>query len=62
MSISELDPYKEAHPELEQTVNGGPMLIDPFRLGRVKPTPEFREKLNGLKKHHPLGTWSKYSF
>ena len=53
MRISELDKFKNQHPELEQLINGIPGLSDPVRLGLVKPSDGFRDVLKKIKNNNP---------
>lgn len=43
MKISELDEYKNTHPELQQLLNRPPSIGDPVRMGLRKPDDSFRE-------------------
>ena len=52
MKISELDAYKEEHPELQQFLKGAPALGDSIRLGLRKPDQGFRDVLSNVKSHH----------
>lgn len=52
LRISELDPYKEANPHLEQLVNGAPMLACPIRLGVTRPDDDFKNRLKEIKGSH----------
>lgn len=56
MNIKELDPYKEANPNLEQLVNGAPMLVCPIRLGVTRPDDDFKNRLKDIKKSHKGST------
>ena len=56
MTISSFDPYKEAHPHLVSVPNGGPAIGDPFRLGRMKPSEDFKDRLKQIKSIHPHST------
>ncbi len=51
MKISELDPFKEAHPELE-LLPAAPGIGDPIRLGLKKADPRLQEKLQAIKSNH----------
>ena len=53
LRISELDDYKEKHPELEQMVNRFPGLSDPVRLGVRKPAAGFQDLLKNMKQKNP---------
>lgn len=60
MSMSELDPYKEANPHLQQLIKRAPALADPTRIGRMKPDDGFRDILRNVKKSHKgstVNTW-----
>lgn len=60
MSISELDPYKENNPHLEQTIKSAPAIADPTRLGIRKPDAGFRDVLQKAKAAHrgsTINTW-----
>ena len=52
MSISSFDEYKELHPHLISVPNGAPAIGDPLRLGRMKPSQDFRDRLREIKKTH----------
>ena len=56
MKISDFDEYKELHPHLESVPNGGPAIGDPLRLGRMKPSQDFRDRLKQIKSVHPHNT------
>lgn len=49
MSISALDEYLKTNPHL-QTVIQAPSLLDPHRMGRIKPDEGFRDILRDIKK------------
>lgn len=53
MKMSELDAFKESHPELERYMNDIPGLVDPVRLGRVKIDNGFREVLHRISERTP---------
>lgn len=53
MKMSELDAFKESHPELERYMNDIPGLADPVRLGRVKIDNGFREVLHRISERAP---------
>lgn len=53
MKISDLDAYKEAHPELIQFISKPPAIGDSVRLGLRKPDAGFRDVLKNVKQHHP---------
>ena len=58
MSISERTKFLEDNPNIEQLVNGFPLLSDPMRIGGTsvsKPSDAFRDVLREVKKRHPLG-------
>ena len=50
MKISELDPYLESHPEIEQLVSGAPLIHS--GRGMQKPSDGFRDRLKEIKKGH----------
>ncbi len=50
MKISELQPFREAHPELE-LLPASPLIGDPIRLGIKKADPRLTEKLNAISKN-----------
>lgn len=52
MKISDLDAYKEAHPELQQFIGSPPSIGDPVRLGLRKPDDGFRDVLKNVKSIH----------
>lgn len=52
MKISELDAYKEEHPELQQFLLKAPGIGDPIRLGLKKPDDGFKDVLKNVKSHH----------
>jgi len=52
MKISELDEYKNTHPELQQLLNRPPSIGDPVRMGLRKPDDGFRDVLKNVKSHH----------
>jgi hypothetical protein len=54
MGIQEMEEYEKAHPN-EEVLCGAPGIGDPARLGRVKPSEDFRDKMRTIKKNHPLG-------
>lgn len=60
MKISELDTFKEEHPNLEQMLRAM-ALADPLRVGvGAKPKIEFRELLKEMKKkvpHNTINSW-----
>ena len=53
MKMSELDSFKESHPELERYMNDIPGLADPVRLGRIKIDNGFREVLHRISERTP---------
>lgn len=55
MKISELDAFKEAHPELRQYIGGAPSLGDPVRLGLKKNDDGFKEVLQKIAEKTPGG-------
>jgi hypothetical protein len=52
LKISELDDYKNAHPELKMIITKAPGIADNVRLGRVKPSEGFRDRLKDIKASH----------
>lgn len=56
MKISELDTFKEENPHLETFPTGAPAIGDPFRLGRMKPSDNFCDRLKEIKKTHAHST------
>lgn len=53
MKISELDPYLEANPHIEQLVHGAPSIGDAIRIGvGQKPDEGFRDILRRIKKNN----------
>lgn len=60
MSISELDPYLEANPQMEQMVNGAPTIGYNTAPKGMKPESTFRERLSHIHKNHKhskINTW-----
>ena len=55
MRMSELDNFKESHPELERYMGDIPSLVDPVRLGRIKVDNGFREVLHRIAERTPGG-------
>lgn len=55
MSISALDLYLSANPDVEQLVNGAPAIADSIRLGLRKPDDTFRDHLKEMKSKHSQG-------
>lgn len=56
MKISELDAFKESHPELERYMGDSSISIgDPVRLGLRKPDNGFREVLQKISERTPGG-------
>ena len=62
MTISARDEFLAANPDVEQLVNGSPMLVS--KVGdfgyKRKPDDAFREKLKAIKKAHPGSTIDTY--
>ena len=56
LRMSELDQYREDHPELKMIINTAPGIADNVRLGRVKPSDGFRDRLKDIKKSHKHAT------
>ena len=52
MSISEFEIYLKEHDELICIPNGSPAIGDPMRLGRMKPSDNFKDRLKEIKKTH----------
>ena len=55
MSISSLNEYLSANPDVEQLINGAPAIGDSIRLGLRKPDDTFRDHLKEMKKKHSQG-------
>lgn len=51
MSISSLDTYLAENPHLEQIPTAA-AIVDPVRMGRMKPDDSFRDLLRNVKKKH----------
>jgi hypothetical protein len=60
-SFKAKDEYLKDNLEIQQTLTTGLPLIDPTRLGRVKPSNEFRDRLKEIKKNNgrnsTINTW-----
>jgi|688.fasta_scaffold00051_119 hypothetical protein len=54
MKISELDPYKEANPDLEQVPNGAPLIAYRNLGSEIKVDGGFKEVLQKAAEAHPL--------
>ena len=52
MKIAELDPYREANPNLE-TIIHAPMICDPVRVGARKTDSGFKEVLQKIHEKTP---------
>jgi hypothetical protein len=52
MSIKEAEQYVKDNPNLDWLC-GAPLIGDPHRLGRKKPSDNFRENLRRIKKKNP---------
>lgn len=59
-SISSMEQYLKDNPDMEIVISGLPPLIDPLRLGLVKPPTGFSEVLRNIDKRTPGSTMSKY--
>lgn len=60
MKISERDEFVKNNPHLTQLVNGFPGMVDPTRIGRVRPDDGFRDVLKEVKKRNRganINTW-----
>lgn len=56
------EPLKEPCENCKETGHiiieiGAPGICDPIRMGRIKPSGEFKERMNDIKRLHPLGTY-----
>ena len=56
MKISEFDEFKALRPYLVSVPNGAPAIGDPLRLGRMKPSENFKDRLKHIKSVHPHNT------
>lgn len=54
MKISELDPYKESNPHLEQVPNGAPLIAYRNLGSEIKVDGGFKEVLQKAAEAHPL--------
>lgn len=52
LSMAEREEYLTNNPNIEQIIVSAPAIGDPFRLGRVKPDSQFRERLKHIHKTH----------
>lgn len=60
MFMSELKPYLENNPDIEQMINTFSGIGDPIRMGMQKPDSGFRDVLKEIKKKHrrsTINTW-----
>jgi hypothetical protein len=60
LSMTEVEKYVADNPEVEWLCSAAPM-GDPWRMGRVKPDGEFRDRLKEIKKSHrgsDINTWN----
>lgn len=60
MSISKLDEYLAANPQLKTIITQAPPIGDLHRLGLKKPDAGFRDILKNIKSHHKrsnINTW-----
>lgn len=60
MFLSELKPYLESNPDIEQTINTFSGIGDPIRMGMQKPDSGFRDVLKEIKKRNrrsTINTW-----
>jgi hypothetical protein len=55
MTIAEGDRYEKAHPDWERMC-GAPGFGDSWRMGRLKPSEVFRDRLRTIKKTRPKNT------
>jgi hypothetical protein len=53
MSISGREQYLKENPNLEQMVNGAPMLVDPVRVGVRRSDAGFKEVLHKIHEKTP---------
>lgn len=51
-SISEYEEFKEEHPHMEQIPGDNIYVGDIMLLGKTKPSGEFRERLQEIKRSH----------
>lgn len=51
-SIAEKDQYLACNPNIEQIIVKAPSIGDPMRLGIMKPSKDFRERLREIKRSH----------
>lgn len=51
-SISGLEEYLSQNPQIEQAPSGAFAVLDPWRMGLVKPDNTFRDILKNVKKSH----------
>ncbi len=60
MSISKLDEYLAANPQVKIIITQAPPIGDPHRLGLKKPDAGFRDVLKNIKSKHKrsvINTW-----
>lgn len=53
-TIADAEQYEKDHPEMEWLC-GAPLIGDPVRQGVRKPSGDFIERLQEIKKKHPRG-------
>ena len=51
MTIAEAEAYEKANPHLEWMCSA-PKIVDAHKVGRMKPTDAFRDRLKDIKKSH----------
>lgn len=51
LKISEREEYLKNNPHLKQIISSGQTVIEPARLGRMKPDQGFRDLLSSMKKN-----------
>jgi len=61
MSIAAKAEYLKENPHMEPIITGLPPLIDPYRLGLVKPDNGFKEVLQRIHEKTPGSTLNKTS-
>jgi len=60
MGISERDQFIIDHPDVTQLPPNSLTVVDPVRLGRMKPADSFRDIIRNIKKEHhgsKVNTW-----
>tara|TARA_Y100000310_G_scaffold334748_2_gene415172 strand:+ start:2475 stop:2711 length:237 start_codon:yes stop_codon:yes gene_type:complete len=58
MTISERNVFVKDNPHITQLVNGAPAIGDPMRLGVTRIDDGFKNRLQEIKRHHPLATFN----